>query len=300
MRNTFCIPLLLAAAAMGAVAASAEDGATDKAAVEKAIQSYVAAFNARAAKALAAHWSPEGVYISRLSGESVTGREALEKDFAALFDEVKEARLEVATESIDFVSPNVAIEQGSATVLRPDEAPAESDYSVVYVKRDGTWLIDRVSEEEKVEPPSQYEHLKDLEWMIGQWVDQSEDVVIKTDCQWTRNRNFIVRAFTVSTEDQIDMSGMQLVGWDPARKQIRSWVFDSDGGFAEGVWKKTGDRWIVQSTATLPDGRKGSSTSIFRSLDPNRFGWQRVNRLVDGELLPNIDEVVIVRQPPQQ
>ena len=231
-----------------ALSASAEEGNTAKAAIEKAVQSYVAAFNARDAKALAAHWSPEGVHISRVSGESVTGREAIGKEFAALFDEQKDARLDVAVESIDFVSPSVALEQGVATLVFPEGEPASTSYSAVHVKREGKWLIDRVSEEEELpEPPSHYEHLKDLEWMVGSWVDQEGGQTVRTECQWTRNRNFLRRSFTVSLGDRIDLSGMQFVGWDPARKQIRSWVFDSDGGIAEGVWTRSGDRWIVCS-----------------------------------------------------
>jgi hypothetical protein len=72
-------------------------------------------------------------------------------------------------------------------------------------------------------------------------------------------------------------------------------VFDSDGGFNEGTWKKVDGQWTVQTTATLPDGRRASSTSVMKPLDDNSFAWQQVNRVVDGELLPNIDEIVIVR-----
>ncbi len=285
----------------GALSASAADGAADKAAIEKAIESYVAAFNASDAKALAEHWSPEGVYMSRPSGDQIVGREAIEKEFAALFDEVKGAKLEVSTESIEFVSPNVALEQGRATVLRPNDSPLESSYRVVYVRRDGKWLIDRVGEDEEAPArPSHYEQLKDLEWLVGDWIDREGGEAVKTECQWTRNRNFLTRAFTVSIEDRIDMAGMQVIGWDAARQQIRSWVFDSQGGFVEGEWKQSGDRWIVRSRATLSDGKTGSFTSILRPLDENSFGWQKVNRIVDGEILPNIDEVVIVRQGAQQ
>ena len=281
----------------GAYSASAADGTADKAAIEKAVASYVAAFNAGDAKALAAHWSPEGVYTSRLSGDQIVGREALEKDFAALFVEAKGAKLEVSTESIEFVSPNVALEEGTATVLRPKDSPLQSSYCVVYVKRDGKWLIDRVSEEEELAASvSHYQHLKDLEWLVGKWIDQDGGDVIKTECQWTRNKNFITRSFTVSIKDRIDVAGMQIIGWDAARKQICSWVFDSEGGFVEGAWKQSGDRWIVTSNATLSDGKRGTFTSILRPLDKNSFGWQKVSRIVDGEILPNIDEVVIVRQ----
>lgn len=269
----------------------------DRAAIEKAVTSYVEAFNQRDATALAALWSPEGVYTSRLSGERITGRESLQKEFAAQFEEMEGTKLEVETESLEFISPNVALEQGTAIVTEPDAEPAKSIYSVVYVRREGKWLIDRVSEEEDPPvAPSHYEHLKDLEWMVGSWIDREGGEVMKTECQWTRNRNFLRRSFTASIGDRIDISGMQFVGWDPARKQIRSWVFDSDGGFAEGVWSRSGDRWLVKTKATSADGAVGSSTSILRPLDGGSFTWQKVSRVVDGELLPNIDEVVIVRE----
>jgi uncharacterized protein (TIGR02246 family) len=280
------------------VAVNAQDNTQqggDRETIKKAIQSYVTAFNQRDAKKLAAHWSPEGVYVSRLSGDQVVGREALEAEFTALFDEEKKTKLEVVTDSIEFISPNVALERGSASVLRPDEPPSKTTYRVVYVKHGGKWLIDRVTEEEDRAARSHYEHLKGLEWMVGDWVDQAGDVTIKTECQWTRSKNFLNRSFTVSADGQIDMAGMQVVGWDPAAKVIRSWVFDSEGGFAEGVWRQKGESWIVRSKATMPDGKKGSSASLFRPIDENSFGWQRVSRVVNGEILPNIDEVIIVR-----
>ena len=144
--------------------------------------------------------------------------------------------------SIDFVSPNVAIENGTARIIRPDAEPEETSYTAVNVKRDGKWLLDRISEEEPpAPPPSNYEHLKELEWMIGSWIDQDEDATVQTDCEWTKNQNFINRSFAVVVGDQVDMAGMQIIGWDPVAKQIRSWIFDSDGGFSEGKWTRKGE-----------------------------------------------------------
>jgi len=223
----------------------------------------------------------------------------LKSQFAGIFAEAGEARLEVSVESVNFVSPNVAIEQGTARVIRPDAEPEESSYTAVDVKRDGQWLLDRVSEvEDEPAPTSNYEHLKDLEWMIGSWVDSDEEsgVTIQTDCEWTRNQNFMTRSFAVVMRDEVDMAGMQIVGWDPALKRIRSWVFDSGGGFGEGVWTRKGDRWIVQSTGTLSDGSKSSCINIMTYVDDNSFTWQSVSRQAGGELLPNIDEVLVVRK----
>lgn len=268
----------------------------DEAAIRKAVESYVATFNRGDAKALAAMWAPEAVYTNPLSGEQVVGREEIEKQFAAIFTDTKGAKLEAKTDAVQFVSPNVAVEQGTAKVVRPEGEPEETQYTAIYVKRDGKWLLDRVTEEEVPVVVSNHDKLKELEWMIGTWVDEDEQIRIQTECQWTKNQNFITRSFTISIGDRLEMAGMQIVGWDPAQKRIRSWVFDSDGGFGEGVWSKKDKRWYIHNTGTTPDGKQTSSVNIITYVDDDTFTWQSVDRFADGELLPNVDEVVVVRQ----
>ncbi len=241
-------------------------------------------------------WSAEAVYTNPLTGEQVVGRDAIEKQFAAIFAGAKDAKLEAKTDSIRFISPSVAVEQGTAKVIAADQPPEETEYTAIYIKQDAEWVLDRVTEEEVVTPPSNYDQLKDLEWMIGSWVDQDDEATVVTQCNWTKNNNFLVRAFTVQIRDRIDMAGMQIIGWDPAAKQIRSWVFDSDGGFGQGTWKKKDNRWYVQQAGLLSDGRTSSSVSIITYVDDNTCTLQSVNRTVDGELLPNIEEVTITKQ----
>ena len=105
--------------------------------------------------------------------------------------------------------------------------------------------------------------------MIGRWVDQDDQATVVTECNWTKNNNFITRSFTIQIRDRIDMAGMQIIGWDPSTKQIRSWVFDSDGGFGQATWKKKDNRWYIQQSGVLPDGRKSSAVNIITRLDDN-------------------------------
>ena len=271
------------------------DQAADKAAIEKAIESYTTAFNAGDAGALAAHWSADAVYTNPLTGEQVEGREAIVGQFTNMLAEVKSAKLVVDVMSIDFLSPSVAMEQGTARLVAPDADPVVSNYTAIHVKRDGKWLLDRVSEEEDIAPPSNYEQLKELEWMIGTWVDEDDQARVETTCQWAKNQSFLTRTFTISIADRIDMSGMQIIGWDASQGKIRSWVFDSDGGFGEATWEKKGNRLLIEAAATLPDGRKTSAVNIMTVKDDDSFTWQSVGRELDGEILPNIDPVSIVR-----
>jgi uncharacterized protein (TIGR02246 family) len=270
----------------------------DEAAIRDNCAKYVEAYNRRDSKTMASMWSPEAVYEDPRTGESVVGRDAIKKQFDAAMAGAEDAKLSVSIDSIEFVSPNVAIEKGTAEVAYSEDEPEKSEYSAVHVKRDGKWLIDRISEwDAPTPPPSNYEHLKELEWMVGTWIDQDAVATVQTDCQWAKNRNFLTRSFAVTIGNEVDAAGMQIVGWDPIAKQIRSWVFDSDGGFGEGRWTRKDNQWIVQSTGTLTNGGKTSAVNIFTRVDDDSFTWQSTNREADGHLLPNVDPVVVVRQP---
>jgi uncharacterized protein (TIGR02246 family) len=268
----------------------------DEAAIRTAAASYVEAFNKHAPKAVAEHWSPDAVYLNRTTGEEVSGREAIAQQFATLFEGQPDLKMEVDVESIQFVSPNVAVEQGVVTVLAPNAEPEVTEYSAVNVKRDGKWLLDRLTDKSKEVVPTHYEQLKSLEWMVGSWTDESDDADVELECSWSANKNFLTRAFKISIEDQRDFSGVQIIGWDPAAKAIRSWTFDSNGCFAEGSWKLQGDRWFISNHGVLPDGRSASMINVLRQIDDHSLTWQTIERSAGDELLPNIDEIRIVRQ----
>ncbi len=87
-----------------------------------------------------------------------------------------------------------------------------------------------------------------------------------------------------------------MIGWDPVAKKIRSWIFDSKAGFGEGEWSKAGNTWTVNVKSILGTGQKASSINVYTYLDPNSFGWQSIGREVQGELLPDIDQVTVVTQ----
>ena len=107
-------------------------------------------------------------------------------------------------------------------------------YTVLFVKRDGRWLISSVREEP--DPlVSPHDRLKDLEWMVGDWVDEGPDSEVRLNCRWSEDGNFLIRSFTVKQQGKPVMTVSQRIGWDPLARQIRSWEFDSEGGFGEGT-----------------------------------------------------------------
>ena len=266
----------------------------DEATIREAVKSYVEAFNRADAEAVAAYWREDGQFATP-SGETFQGREAIREGYETFFTENQGVRIEVDVASIQMETSDLAVEEGTARVIRPGEPPTETRYVAIHTKEDGVWKMKSLREANP--PPSHHEQLKELEWLIGRWGDQEEETSIATDCQWTRNKNFITRSFSVSIADQIELQGTQVIGWDPAEQVIRSWLFDSDGGFGVGIWTRDGDRWTIRMLQVLPDGERASSVNLLTRVDDDTFEWQSVNREVDGEVLPNIDPVTVVRRP---
>lgn len=290
---TVCLSFMSACA----FAAGPGPAIDDEGAIRAAIDSYVEAFNKGDAAAVAARWAETGEWIDP-DGNPIRGREAIQTEMKAYFAGDTKPQIELLDLSVQFLAPSVAVEQGSARVTRPGEEPSESSYLAIHVRENGKWLLSSVRElaPKPAPPPTHYEKLQELEWLIGEWVDDEGGESVSFQCEWTANKNFISRSFSVMIEDRIDISGTQVIGWDPAANTIRSWVFDSDGGYNEGIWTRTDDGWSIRAAGVLPDGRKGSRVNIVRLIDNDTFTVQSINREVDGELLPNIDEITIIRK----
>jgi len=139
--------------------------------------------------------------------------------------------------------------------------------------------------------------LDTLDWMVGDWVDDDDQVTAEFSCHFTKNDAFLVRSFRIITKDDVRISGMQVIAWDPARETIRSWTYDSNGGFGEETWTQSGNRYTIRASYTLPDGGRASAINVMTYINDDKCTWKSVNREIDGAFQPDIDEVVLVRKP---
>jgi len=139
--------------------------------------------------------------------------------------------------------------------------------------------------------------LDTLDWLVGNWVADDDDITAEFSCQFTKNDAFLVRSFRIAAKDDVRMSGMQVIAWDPAQKTIRSWTYDSAGGFGEETWSQSGNRYTIRAKYTLPDGGTASAIHVLTYVNDDKATWKSVNREIDGEFQPDIDEVVLVRKP---
>ena len=162
---------------------------------------------------------------------------------------------------------------------------------------DGHWRAGKITDHEPEALAKHQEALKAMEWMIGKWASRGEDESVESSCRWASSKAFLLRRFKASRPGQWEHEGLIIIGWDPEEKRIRSWMFDTDGGHAESLWSREGDRWITNARHVLPDGRIASSIMVSRKYGNDAFLWQKTSQEVDGEMLPSGPEVRLVREP---
>ncbi|MCA9229784.1 MAG: hypothetical protein KDA57_03975 [Planctomycetales bacterium] len=175
-------------------------------------------------------------------------------------------------------------------------------FAVVCIGLLGTVPV--LAQEAEETQPAEEMGLEQLAWMVGEWGEADSEQGISAVCHWTRNRSFLNRSFAVTADNQVVLEGTQVIGWNAATQQIQSWTFDSEGGFGEGLWTRDGNRWMVKTQFVLSTGELASSLNVYTVVDENTIRWQSVNRELDGELLPNVEEVTITRResdgPPEE
>jgi uncharacterized protein (TIGR02246 family) len=267
----------------------------DKEAIAKNAEAFVEAFHKGDADAVAAFWTPDGDYTDQ-TGRHLKGREEIAKAFKKLFEENKGLKVRIDSLSLRFVTPDVAIEDGTSEVLGPNGGPASrARYTIVHAKKEGQWYLSSVRDAAYA-PPGNSAHLRGLEWAIGDWAEEAEKgAVERLSVAWTENENFIVANFSTTSGDLSVGSATQWIAWDPIDKRIRSWIFDAAGGFGEGSWTKEDKKWVIKTTSITQDGKKATATYILTSVDPDTITLQGKDRSVDGSALPDTKEAKLKR-----
>lgn len=296
---TFRVQLLLCltiTAGLAAAGADEDAPSADQLAIEEGAEKFVAAFNNRQVDDLVALFTDEAELL-RIGEEPLIGADAIREAFTAAFEENPQAKISLSMEDLRFITPDVAFEDGITISFADGETPTtRSRYSVVHVRQENAWRMRLVRELEE-EPLTPFARLRDLEWLVGDWLDEGAESVVSTKCRWDEQKNFLLRAFEVKTRGDVTLKGEQRIGWDAVAKQVRSWTFDDAGGFLEGVWTQVDDRWVIKSSGFRPDGQTVSATATITSLADDRMEWKLEERLVGEEPLPPVTVILVKRAP---
>ena len=208
----------------------------DEDAIRLVDDSFVKAYEAGDAKAVAEHFTTDAEYVDE-TGNVFEGREAIEASLKDFFAESPVCRLQINADSIRTISPGVVVQDGSTLMTRGEEsAPCECQYTTVYAKVDGKWLIASVRDRAPRDLREHSVHLQQLGWLKGDWIDEGDDSIVNFSCEAVDNGNFLMRKFTIVIGGEEAMSGTQRIGWDPLTGKLRTWIFDSEGAYGEGLW----------------------------------------------------------------
>ncbi|MFO0919695.1 MAG: SgcJ/EcaC family oxidoreductase [Planctomycetaceae bacterium] len=271
-------------------------GSADDEAIRKVVEQFEEAFNRHDAKGVAGLFTMQAEMINA-EGHEVRGREEIEQTFDALFESSPDAKVDVEIESIRALGDALVIEEGSSC-LTYDDGPREiCRYTVIYTKEDDQWRMSYARDSANDE--SHEEHLMELAWLIGDWIDESSDAVVMSNYRWTENRQAIEGEFVIHAAGYPALDGTHRIGWDPQSRQLRSWVFDSAGGFASGLWSRTDEGWLVKLTGVLRDGRTTSATNRLQQQGCDHLVFQSVDRAIGGTALPDGEELSVVRHGPK-
>lgn len=263
-------------------------------AIRDSSKSFVTAFGAGDAKAIAGLWTEDAEYIDD-AGQRFVGRDAIEACYAELFKEHPGTSIRVAIDSLRVISDLVAIEDGRVLSESGSEQLGFTQYTATHVKVGGKWLMASVRDH-WVDSPPEAQSAADLQWLVGDWEAEEYGVQTHAHINWAVSDRFLERRYTIEQADGSQSTGVQMIGWNPITGQVQSWDFSPGGGHAVSAWTPTQDGWLCEAMGVTGSGVPTAAINLLKRLDDNAFVWQSIQRSLGDVALNDTEEVVIKRQ----
>jgi uncharacterized protein (TIGR02246 family) len=266
------------------------------AAIRKSDELVVSAFNAGKADELAAMFLPKGELIDE-EGTVYQGTQEIKDLLTAFFKNFPKAKLAINVESIRMVGP-VAIDEGTRTMTTEDgKVKSQFRYIAIWTKGDKGWQLASFRDFADDPAPTANESLQPLAWLVGDWINEGADGKVAITYRWSDDKNYLLGEFVVNSAGESPRKSTQRIGWDPSVSKIRSWLFDSDGGFAEGTWTVVDDGVVIKSNSVNPDGTTASATMNIMTKDKDRYSIEGTDRVIGNDLEDDF-EITVTRRPP--
>jgi uncharacterized protein (TIGR02246 family) len=261
--------------------------------IKENARAYADAFSKADAAALAAMWVKNGTYLDAF-GNRFDGQAEIERCFNDYFKQADaDKNLEIRVESVQSLGDKGALENGVSLIKDASgKVLSEAPYTVVHVLDNGKWEMASVSEQ----GARYYDNpLEKLRWMSGEWSAKGTGGEASLSTRWMAEHHFMVTTFRVKTNNGETHEDTQVIGVDPRRRAIVSWIFDSEGGFGHGYWSTDGKRWVVDMRRTSPDGKRTEARNYLEPKDSDTFTWRSTGRRLNGLLIPDSDSITVNR-----
>jgi uncharacterized protein (TIGR02246 family) len=279
MRRAFWLTVIFVGIAGPAAAA---DGI--EADVRTASAAYADAYNKRDYQALAAQWTDRAELVE--GGARVAGRDAIVASIRGWLERHPQAKLAVTVNAVEHVAGPLARVRGTlAFTKKPGEKPMETQFESLRVLEDGSWRI-----AESLVAPSPAAALDDLAWLVGTWqaTDAKEGTTVTLTYEKAVGGHALVGRTKIVPKQGDTIEAIDLIHADRAAGLVRSWLFDSTGARAEGVFASDGTAFNRTFAGTPADGSGRTAwTQVIVPGGEGRFTLQSIDRSLDGQPLPD-------------
>src|SRR5262249_21583371 len=199
----------------------------------------------------------------------------------------KGAKIDLKVTSVRMLKGDVALLDGTSTQTAANGTADEGRFTTVWFKTDGKWMIRSARDLPSEGAAEGHDSvLKELQWLVGEW--EAENGAVNITAKWSLGKAFLMQEYKIK-EGEGELQVMQLVGFDPLTGQVKSWTFDSRGGYGEGLWKREGNSWVGQTAGVLPGGQTGNAVNVIRYVDAKSMVFQTRDREVGGQPLPDAE-----------
>ncbi len=228
------------------------------------------------------------------TGKEWKGRAQLEQRFSSIFSEGGKQEVDFQADLMKPLADSVILVEGKVLESLGKKQLPVSNFSMLFVKQNGKWMICRASENPIAEKPVN-DPLNSMSWLIGDWATSRNGKSVTMKYEWMADKNFIHCRYNIDDAKEPDKHEVAIIGWDRRNDQIVSWHFYADGGFGRGVWFQKDNQWREDLSTVDGDGKTVRSTHVLSVADPNTFSWQAVARTIDGEALADSAQLKIER-----
>jgi uncharacterized protein (TIGR02246 family) len=273
--------------ALAQTAAQPAAPAGDEAAVRAAIEKYALSMKTGDLKQILDYWTTDADFTDE-DGQVHKGHEAIGKLFAANLKDLKSGKSGIKIESLRFLTPDVAAMEGAIEFTPENGIPEFNRFSAVLAKRDGAWRIASARDLPELEGKVGERGMKELQWLAGDWTADDHGTIVKLNVKPGLDGRFAFMKYDIKTPKE-QMTVLQVLGFDPVEGTLRSWAFDSRGGFGDSLWTRENNVWTSLSSGVLPSGQIGSSINLVQVTGPNSFTWKSTQREVEGQPIPDAE-----------
>ncbi len=164
----------------------------------------------------------------------------------------------------------------------------------LWVRQNGRWKLDNLREMRAEAPAAGDGQLASLDVFTGDWSGEVNKMTVRVSAKWDATKKFLRRDCSISS-GKASLASTQEIGWDPTSQHIKSWKFNDDGSYGEGLWSLEGNVWMELSSRVFPDGKTSTATQIYKFPDKNTMVWKVIRGSIEGQ--PTADfEVVLKRK----